>query len=273
LLVKRRLPGDTGALARLAGYVSKICGAENAMSTAVLPKVRVRREAPPNRIWDRVFFSGMILFVLATAIIGFWPTYYGAGVIHAPLPSALVHVHAVVVTLWLVLLVVQSALISAKRVRVHKTLGIAGFGLAAVMIVLGFMTGVAAMRRGATVPPIDPRTFMVLPLGDIFVFTVLIVCAGVYRYKPVLHKRYVLFGTIMMLDAALGRVPYQHHPGARLASSLFLLFAPLVYDLVSLRRVTVATWASELLIVVVFFFRFPVAQTAAWLRFADLLKG
>ncbi len=243
------------------------------MGTAVLVKARLRRDAPPNRLWDRVFFSLMIVFASVTAVVGFWPTYYGAGMVKASLPSTLVHVHGLVFTLWLVLLVVQSALISAKRVRWHKTLGIGGFGLASVMVVLGTWAGIAAMRRGATVPPIDPRTFMVLPLGDIFVFTVLVVCAYVYRFKPVLHKRYILFATVMMLDAALGRVPYAHHPGARLATGLFFLLAPIAYDLASLRRVVVATWASVLLILFVFAFRFPLAQSAVWFRFADWLKG
>jgi hypothetical protein len=243
------------------------------MDIDALPKVRARRAAPSNRIWDRVFFSCMIAFAFVTAVIGFWPTYFGAGMTRAPLPSRLVHVHGAVFTLWLVLLVVQSALISAKRVRLHKTLGIAGFILAAVMVVLGTWAGIAAMRRGATVPGIDARTFMVLPLGDIFVFAVLAACAYFYRFKPALHKRYILFATIMMLDAALGRVPYQHHPGARLASTAFLLLAPIVYDIVSLRRVPVATWASMLMIVLVAAFRFEVAQTALWFRFADWLKG
>ena len=243
------------------------------MGTAALPRTKVRREAPPHRVWDRVFFSCMILFALATALIGFWPTYYGAGMVHAPLPSALVHVHGAVFTLWLILLVTQSALISAKRVRWHKTLGIGGFGLAVVMVVLGAAAGIESMRRGTSAPGIDPRTFMVLPLGDVFVFGVLMICAYVSRFKPAAHKRYILFATVILLDAALGRMPYQHHPGARLASVAFLLLAPIVYDIASLRRVPVATWASELLILLVVAFRFELGQTHLWLRFADWLKG
>ena len=94
-----------------------------------------------NRGGERMFFSGMTLLMTGTVVLGFWPTYFGAGMLTAPLPSTLVHVHGAAFTVWMILLLVQVALISAKKVKVHRTLGMAGFGLAVAMVVLGVLAG------------------------------------------------------------------------------------------------------------------------------------
>jgi len=81
----------------------------------------------PGRKYDRQFFFVMTFLLLATVVIGFAPTYCLAGVFRAPLPSPMVHVHGAVFSSWMLLLEVQTGLISAKRVSWHRNLGLAGF--------------------------------------------------------------------------------------------------------------------------------------------------
>ena len=59
------------------------------MGTAVVhPGTLVNPERTiPGRAFDHVFFSGMAPLMLATVFVGFAPTYYLAGVFHAPLPT------------------------------------------------------------------------------------------------------------------------------------------------------------------------------------------
>jgi hypothetical protein len=59
----------------------------------------------PGRRYDHFFFSGMAWLMFAVVIVGFGPTYYFAGVFHAPLPSMIIHVHGAAFTLWMLLLV------------------------------------------------------------------------------------------------------------------------------------------------------------------------
>lgn len=82
----------------------------------------------PGRKYDRQFFFVMTLLLAAVVAIGFAPTYYLAGGFLAPLPSRIVHIHAAVFSVWMILLMVQTGLISAKRVGWHRKLGMAGFG-------------------------------------------------------------------------------------------------------------------------------------------------
>jgi hypothetical protein len=48
----------------------------------------------PGRKYDRQFFFAMTVLLAAVVAIGFAPTYYLAGLLRAPLPSRIVHIHA-----------------------------------------------------------------------------------------------------------------------------------------------------------------------------------
>jgi len=65
--------------------------------------------------FDRFFFSGMAVVVLASVFVGFARSYYLAGVFKAPLPNLLVHVHGAVFSCWILVLIVQTYLVAAGR--------------------------------------------------------------------------------------------------------------------------------------------------------------
>ena len=80
---------------------------------------------------DRIFHTGMAIACLITVFLGFGPTYFFKPFQASPPLSTLLHVHGLMFTTWLVLLIVQSGLVRADRVDVHKRLGIFGAVLAA----------------------------------------------------------------------------------------------------------------------------------------------
>lgn len=91
----------------------------------------------PNRTADRIFFSAMPLVMLAMVLYGFARSYFLAGMVMAPLPNKLIHIHGAVFTTWMILLIVQTGLVSTRHVKWHMKLGLFGFGLAVAMLVLG----------------------------------------------------------------------------------------------------------------------------------------
>src|SRR5580692_4256400 len=106
----------------------------------------------PGRRFDHLFFSGMALLLLTTVFVGFAPTYYLAGVFHAPLPSWIIHLHGAAFSCWILLLITQTSLVSAGRVDIHRRLGIAGFLLACLMVVLGVMAATDTLLRNGGPP-------------------------------------------------------------------------------------------------------------------------
>src|ERR1700753_841809 len=102
----------------------------------------------PGRRYDRVFFPIMSALILGAVFLGFARTYYLAGLIHAPLPSWIIHVHGAIFSTWIILLCVQTGLVSARRVDLHKKLGLLAFGVSCVMVLFGLLAARNSLMRG-----------------------------------------------------------------------------------------------------------------------------
>jgi hypothetical protein len=237
---------------------------------------------------DRWFFSGMAIIAALAVFVGFAPTYYLKGLYGTPRLSTVRHLHGIVFTLWMILFLVQTTLISAHRPSWHRRLGIAGTGLAGAMLIVGTAVAIAAARHpqpvqvvAAGFPP--PLVFLLIPLTDLVAFAVL-AGSGLYnRRKPASHKRLMLLATIAILPAALGRMVFPggvldflHLPVAPLTlTGLTALFvgACLIYDRLSHGRVHPATvWGGAFLLTAQVL-RLFAAGTAVWLAIARWLTS
>src|SRR5438270_4889128 len=153
------------------------------MATAVArPSAQLARDLPGRR-FDNYFFSGVALLILATVFVGFAHTYYLAGVFRAALPSPIIHVHGAIFSCWILLLIAQTSLASAGRVDVHRRLGIAGFVLACLMVILGIWAGTNALVRDFPKGG-DSKFFYIIPVTDMLIFATLIFFAFRARTNP-----------------------------------------------------------------------------------------
>jgi FtsH-binding integral membrane protein len=209
--------------------------------------------------------------MLASVFLGFGPTYYWAGVFNAPLPSRIIHIHGAVFTCWILLLIVQNSLASAGRVDIHRKLGVAGFLLACLMVIVGWVAATDRLARGTAPPGLDTYFFYIVPMTDMVIFGTLIFFAFRARRDPSTHKRIVYIATVGVLIAAIARFPvrwlFHNAAHAAIASYVFLLLL-VGYDLWSTRKVHRATlWAGAFLTFVQQI-RLPIGKTAAWHSFA-----
>jgi hypothetical protein len=224
------------------------------------------------------FFSGMAVLVLVTVFLGFARTYYLAGVFKAdPLPP-LLHVHGAVFSAWIVLLIVQVSLVAADRVDLHRRLGLLGFCLPCLMVILGLLVATNSMVRyfdaaEAGHMQTELRANYVFQTADMLIFSTLIYFAFRNRLNPPAHKRLILIATIALLDAAFGRWPIdavsQHFQFGCYALLLLLVG----YDLWSTRRIHRATLWGGLFFVVLYLVRAPIRYTAPWQAFAAWVQN
>lgn len=231
---------------------------------------------PIDRRVERLFFAGMALLILASVFVGFARTYYLAGVFGAPLPNKLIHVHGAVFSLWIVLLIAQTSLVAAGRVDLHRRLGLLGFGLASLMVILGAAAATDSLRRGVGFLGMTATTFYVIPVTDILTFAVLVFAAFRARFQPAVHKRLIIIATLAILGAAIARWPlalFHRSPVMMDVFCYMFLLLLVAYDLWSLRRIHRATlWAGALLIGV-HTLRMPFAGTALWQGFAGWVQS
>jgi hypothetical protein len=230
-----------------------------------------------NGQYDNLFFPGMAVIILASVFAGFARTYYLAGVFHASLPNLLVHIHGAVFSSWILLLVAQTSLIATGRVDVHRRLGLAGFGLAFLMVIVGLMAATDGLARHFAPGPAGLRVkaFYAVPIADMLVFATLIYFGFRKRFDSAAHKRLVLIATITLLDAAFVRWPvpvsWWNLRTAELCGYALLLVL-VAYDLWATKTIHSATLWGGAFLVALQQIRRPIGNTAAFQSFATWVQ-
>lgn len=229
-----------------------------------------------NKRRERLFYTGMACAFVITVFAGFARTYYLRPYFGTPSLTPLLHLHGIVFTSWLALLLTQTVLVAANRTRLHRRLGVAGAVLAVLMILIGSATAIIRAKV-VEVPPgsLSPLVFLTIPLGDMLVFACLVGAGFYFRRRVDVHKRLMLLATISILPAATARLPFafiqQVGPLAFFGLADLFIVACLIYDLATRGRVHRATVWGGLLIVVSHPLRLLVGNTQAWLAFATWL--
>ena len=220
----------------------------------------------------------MAVVFLLVVFAGFARTYYLRPYFGTNALTPLLHLHGVVFTSWLVLLLAQTALVAANRTRVHRRLGVAGAVLAALMVFVGCATAIIRAKI-IEVPPGSPSplAFLTIPLGDMLVFAVLVGAGFYFRRRTDVHKRLMLLATVAILPAATARLPFafiqEVGPLAFFGLADLFILVCLLYDLYARRRFHHATVWGGLLIIVSHPLRLVVGGTRVWLSFAEWLTS
>jgi hypothetical protein len=234
------------------------------------------------RTSERRFFAMMAFVSLAVVFAGFatsyylWPisraTHYPAGQPISPSLPVLVHVHALLFSAWVGLLVVQATLVSVDKVTPHRRLGRVGAGLVLVMVLTGLSTAVRGARDGWNPggPYPDALSFMFVGIADMAVFAALTAGGLVWRSRPLVHERLMLLGTIGgLMWPAITRMPLVAGRFPLMFGLLtMLVLAPAARDF--LRRSS-TRWLSlgiGLGVLATFPLRAAIGNSAAWRAFA-----
>jgi uncharacterized membrane protein YozB (DUF420 family) len=239
----------------------------------VTTDVRAAAASPAIGRYDRAFYSGVAIAAAAMTLIGFAPTYYlrffdggPTATISGGAFSSIIHTHGALFSAWVLLFITQTALISSRRVAVHRKLGVVGAVLAAMMVAVGVVTGIDMGRRGAAPPGIDALCFMAIPLGDMVMFAGFITAALLRRRDKETHKRLMLLAYASILAAPAARLPgvLPLGPLAFYGIALLVVLAGVVYDAISRGRVHKAyVWGGALLVLSVPV-RLALSGTNAW---------
>lgn len=236
------------------------------MATVAADPVAEPIPAPPAgsvvRFIDRWIFAFVAGLFVLVALTGFIPSSLNkiaavqAG-LRPPFPIIL-HVHAVLMGSWLVLLLTQATLQATGRKAFHRTLGTAGFLVAPAMVLAGLV--LVPTVRGEVwealqaAPPGPQRAaleasiarsvnVLLAQLRIAVVFSASIALALFMRRRdPGKHKRLMILGTVVVMSAALTRIPFlpTTFPASYAAVDLYLLLlvSPMfVWDLLRLRKV------------------------------------
>ena len=155
------------------------------------------------------FFFWMTLAMCFFVFGGFGMTYlFPLTTGSFPPAPPIVHLHGLMFFSWMILLVVQAALVSAGNVRLHRSLGTYGIAHAAVVICLGILLQLIASRPSFE-NGIDPGTDgLFLGLAAFIGFSLLFTLAIRNTRRPEIHKRMILFAMLPVLPPGVNRFWY-----------------------------------------------------------------
>lgn len=181
----------------------------NTLSTPALGSQRLAATTGFRGWVDKYFYFAMSLLIATIVVWGFSHTI-DANLFHgAPPRPVLLWIHGAAFSMWVAFYIVQSALVRTRNVRIHRTLGWFGVGLAAVMVVLGFVIAVIMGRFDKHILDLpNTDTFLSVPFGDMIIFGACVALAIVWRRKPEFHRRLLFLSTCALLDAPFGRFQY-----------------------------------------------------------------
>lgn len=187
---------------------------------------------------ERWFYWLGALAIIAIVALGFSFTIE-RNLLHPGSARPLIlYVHAAVFTAWVLLLLAQSTLVRASRVRIHRRLGEFGIGLGTALPVIGVWTAIAMARFHVRHGNPHAAAFLIVPMTDMAMFATLFAAAVLQRGRPEWHRRLMFVATCALTGAAFGRLPESfiaqewYYGGVEL-----LVLAGLARDLASMRRV------------------------------------
>ena len=162
---------------------------------------------------ERKFYTRMALFLVVLVLLGFGPSFYLKGIVPAyPRPNPTlpptVILHGSVFTLWMLAIVAQTQLISARKHAVHMQLGKLTVALAVLMIPVMYLTAVWQVARANQPPFTDPLTWTIVPLAGIIPFAIMVWRGWTNRRNASFHKRAMLSAAILTVAGpTIGRLP------------------------------------------------------------------
>jgi hypothetical protein len=236
------------------------------------------------RPWIAVdFYAWMALACVLTAFLGFIPTYWtplAAGQFSA---HPIVHMHGIAFFSWTIFALVQTSLVPAGRIALHRSVGLAGISIATLLTVLGLLAALNSLLGSFAVGHhYDAEAFLIVPLVIIATFAVLFTLAIANIRRLEIHKRLMLLATVSILNAPVARpllswvwplngptdVPpvWINVPACWL--SYLLIVAAMVYDWRTRGRVHSVYLVALPILLALAYIVIPISETAAWHAFA-----
>ena len=209
-------------------------------------RVDVLSGTPRAHSIDRWIFVAMASWFIAIVLAGFIPdSLMKLGMVRSglrpPFPLVL-HMHAALMGSFLLVLLAQTSLMATGRREYHMRLGLLGYALAALLVVVGLVlvpTMYHQVWQGAhTAPPgvrenlqktvLVVEDIMLLQLRIGILFPLFLAIAFKARGRNAgIHKRMMFLATVMAMPAGLDRIPWlpSTMPVSALTPDLYTLLA------------------------------------------------
>ena len=222
------------------------------------------------RIWP--YFA----VLLVIALLAFWPSYLGAGLISQ---VSYTHFHAITAIVWMGMLIIQPWLIRRDQYTLHRKIGAASYFVVPVILIAMLLLANYRLRI-ATPENYQIQTYIFyLQVFLAILFALSYLLAMVYRDRSEIHARFMVCTGLTLIDPIFARiliftmpVPIQYHQfitfGLTDLVFLILIFAE--------RKNKAGRWVFPLMLAVFLLLQIPaflITGTPAWQAFAEWFRS
>lgn len=152
---------------------------------------------------ERFFFQ--LACAIALVIVAGFAVNLAAGRSSFAVPL-IFHLHALVFFGWIALFLVQSGLVAAGNVALHRRLGWLSVVWLPAMAVLGVILTVTSLRRHGGPPFFDANEFLVGNISGLLGFGAVVATAIVLRRRTDWHRRLMISAMAMITGPGFGRL-------------------------------------------------------------------
>jgi uncharacterized membrane protein YozB (DUF420 family) len=237
-------------------------------------------KAPSARV---SFYGWLALAAITLSVAAFGPSLVSSSQRRGSM-TVMAGTHAVLMSAWLILYLIQTMLAANGGIGLHKRLGVAGAVVAAAAVATGFAATVAMVQRGFDLsgdlsrPPNDSALdAAIFQFSNLAIFSILVGAALALRRRRHIHKRLMAFAVIETLMAA----PLGHlvgHFGLPVLTfvlwGLGVLGAFLAHDIRTVKRVHPVTLILGIgLVALANLEAIVIGPSARWHRVLEWLAG
>lgn len=153
------------------------------------------------------FFFWMTLLMAGFVFGGFGMTYFFP-LARGDFPPAppVVHLHGLVFSAWMILLVLQAALVNVRNMALHRSLGTFGIAHATAVVFMGALITLLSGVAGRDNPGANYYHGLYLGIMAVTGFGLLFTLAICSVRRPDVHKRMIMFALLPLLPPGIHRV-------------------------------------------------------------------
>ncbi|MBX2816995.1 MAG: hypothetical protein KTR24_13400 [Saprospiraceae bacterium] len=141
----------------------------------------------------------VLMLLIPLTILAFFKTYFGQFPNFEGGMSIDIHLHALVASTWILMLIVQPILIKKRNMHWHRRIGKISYFVFPLLI-LSFIPQMIRMVDSGN------AMFLFFPLSDSLLLTLCYTLAIYYRRNASKHMRYMIGTAIVFLGPTIGRI-------------------------------------------------------------------
>lgn len=145
------------------------------------------------------YLGYFFLLLLPVIALAFHPSYGSKFPDFEPGFDPFIHVHAILATLWVALVISQPFLIANKKISLHRSLGKFSYFLFPLLILSFVPAWIKIIRSGA-------YKNLFFSLGDCVLLVTFYALSIFYRKVPGKHMRFMIAAVLVLLGPTIGRI-------------------------------------------------------------------